>query len=213
MNEQITRAEQYVTRNALPSDVDQMQQLQLICFPTLAEHEKLTAAHFLHHINIFPEGQWVVTINEVVVASSSTLRVDYPATDHSFLDITDDLWITNTHLPGGEWLYQFDIGVHPVHRGKKLSTRLYQAQQQLVAKLGMKGQVTVGMTSGYAKYRHELTIARYCEKVERGEINDPTVTPQRRAGFNWVQPIFNYVGDPSAGNCGILMVWPLESQE
>src|SRR5687768_1086197 len=98
MNEQTIKAEQYVTRNALPRDVHQMQQVQQICFPTLAEHEKLTAAHLLHHINIFPQGQWVVTKDEVVVASSSTLRVDFPATAHRFMEITDDLWITNTHL-------------------------------------------------------------------------------------------------------------------
>ena len=203
---------EYIIRNARPSDVLQMEALQRHCFPTLAAHEMLRAAHFLHHTKVFPEGQWVITDDEKVIASSSTLRVNYPGIDHRFMEITDQLWITNTHDPCGEWLYQFDIGVLPAYRGKKLSTELYNIQQKLVAQLGMKGQVTVGMTIGYEQYRERLTIAEYCEKLKQGEITDPTVTPQRRAGFQWVAPIFGYVDDPTAGNCGIMMVWPLEGQ-
>ncbi len=204
---------EYTIRNAGPEDVHELEELQQLCFPTLASHELLTAAHFLNHINVFREGQWVITLDERVIASSGTLRVNYPAADHKFLEITDQLWITNTHDPGGEWLYQFDMGVRPAHRGKKLSTHLYNVQQNLVAQLGMKGQVTVGMTIGYDQYREKLTIAEYCEKLKEGEILDPTVTPQRRAGFQWVGPIFDYVEDPTAGNCGIMLVWPLWAEQ
>ncbi|HMQ09014.1 MAG TPA: hypothetical protein PKC30_17065 [Saprospiraceae bacterium] len=42
------------------------------------------------------------------------------------------------------------------------------------------------------------------------EITDPTVTPQRKAGFQWVQPIYHYLEDPAAGHCSIFMVWPLD---
>jgi hypothetical protein len=128
------------------------------------------------------------------------------------MEVTDNLWITNTHLPEGEWLYQFDIGVLPAYRGLKLSTELYNAQQELVKQLGMKGQVLVGMTIGYAYYKDRYSIEEYCEKLKNNELTDPTVTPQRNAGFQWIQPIFNYLEDPTAGNCSILMAWPLEDK-
>ena len=126
------------------------------------------------------------------------------------MEITDNLWITNSHIPDSEWLYQFDIGVLPAYRGLKLSTELYNAQQELVKQLGMKGQVLVGMTIGYGKYKDRYSIQEYCEKLKNHELTDPTVTPQRNAGFQWIQPIFNYLEDPTAGNCSILMAWPLE---
>ena len=108
------------------------------------------------------------------------------------------------------WLYQFDIGVLPIYRGLKLSTELYNAHQDMVRLLGMKGQITVGMTIGYAMYKEKYSIQEYCEKLKNNELTDPTITPQRKAGFQWVNPIFNYIEDPTAGNCSVLMVWPLK---
>lgn len=138
--------------------------------------------------------------------------VIFPETkpDHTFMEATDNLWITNTHIPDGDWLYQFDIGVLPQYRGLKLSTELYRAQQDLVRAWKMKGQVTVGMTSGYAMYQDQYSIQEYCERLKNKQFTDPTVTPQRKAGFQWITPIYNYVDDPTAGNCSVLMAWPLE---
>ncbi len=205
-----TRDGRYILRTATLADAAQMEAIQIDCFPTLAQEELLTKAHFAHHQTIFPEGQLVVTDHEKVIASSSTLRIHFPKLNHTFMEITDHLWITNTHLPDGEWLYQFDIGVLPAYRGLKLSTELYTAQQELAASLGMKGQILVGMTIGYGKYKNQYSIQEYCEKLKNNELTDPTITPQRKAGFQWIQPIYHYLEDPTAGNCSILMVWPLE---
>jgi ribosomal protein S18 acetylase RimI-like enzyme len=207
-----TRNGQFTLRHAVPQDAEQMEALQLICFPTLAREELMTREHFESHIRIFPEGQFVVTDQHKVIASSSTLRMQFPPLQHTLMEVTDDLWITHAHDPAGPWLYQMDIGVLPAYRGLKISTDLYNAQQALAKSLGMKGQVTVGMTIGYARYKHQYTIEEYCEKLRLHELTDPTVTPQRKAGFQWIGPIFNYVEDPEAGNCSVLMVWPLDSQ-
>lgn len=205
-----TKDGKYTIRTATLADVTQMQEVQTICFPTLAPDELLSKEHFANHLRVFPEGQLVVTDNDKVIASSSTLRINFPKLGHTFMEVTDNLWISNTHLPDGEWLYQFDIGVLPAYRGLKLSTELYNAQQELVKQLGMKGQVLVGMTIGYGKYKDRYSIQEYCEKLKNNELTDPTITPQRKAGFQWIQPIFNYLDDPTAGNCSILMAWPLE---
>jgi len=205
-----TKDGKYTIRTATLADVTQMQEVQTVCFPTLAPDELLSKEHFANHLRVFPEGQLVVTDNDKVIASSSTLRLNFPKLGHTFMEVTDNLWITNTHLPDGAWLYQFDIGVLPAYRGLKLSTELYNAQQELVKQLGMKGQVLVGMTIGYGKYKDRYSIQEYCEKLKNNELTDPTITPQRKAGFQWIQPIFNYLDDPIAGNCSILMAWPLE---
>ncbi len=205
-----TKDGKYTLRTATPADAEQMEVVQRICFPTLASHELLTKAHFANHIRVFPEGQFVITDRDKVIASSSTLRIAFPKLDHTFMEVTDNLWITNSHIPNGEWLYQFDIGVLPAYRGQKLSTELYNTQQELVKSLDMKGQILVGMTIGYAHYKDQFSIETYCEKLKNNELTDPTITPQRKAGFEWVQPIYHYLDDPTAGNCSVLMVWPLD---
>ncbi len=205
-----TKDGKYTIRPANVKDVGQMETIQSICFPTLSKEELLTKEQFANHIKVFPEGQLVICDGEKVIASSSTQRVHFPKIDHTLMEMTDHLWITHSHVPSGDWLYQFDIGVLPEYRGQKLSTELYKAHQDTVMQLGMKGQITVGMTIGYAKYKDELTIVEYCEKLRLNEITDPTVTPQRKAGFQWVQPIYHYLEDPAAGNCSIFMVWPLD---
>ncbi|MDZ4709571.1 MAG: hypothetical protein SH818_14320 [Saprospiraceae bacterium] len=201
---------QFGLRPATIRDAGKMAEVQRICFPTLASHELLTKEHYANHIRVFPEGQWVIVKQEKVIASSSAFRTGYPMQDHTFMEVTDNLWITHAHQPDGDWLYQFDIGILPPYRGLKLSKALYNTQQALVRTLGMKGQITVGMTSGYYRYKDRYSIREYCEQLKNNELTDPTITPQRRAGFQWVRPMYNYVEDPTAGNCGVLMVWPLE---
>ncbi|MFP4340272.1 MAG: hypothetical protein ACLFQO_07510 [Cyclobacteriaceae bacterium] len=212
MIEYHTRAGHFVIRQADESDASSRAEIQQVCFPTLAADELLQEVHFANHSRIFPEGQLVVIDKSAdkIVASSSTLRMDFPTVDHSFMEATDQLWITGSHQPEGEWLYQFDIGVLPEYRGLGHSKVIYQLQQQLVRDLGMKGQITVGMTIGYEKYKDSLSIEEYCEKLRKEELTDPTVTPQRKAGFQWVSPVYNYVDDPRAGNCSIFMAWPLQ---
>lgn len=200
----------YTLRRATLADARYMEEVQSICFPTLAQEERLTKEHYAHHIKLFPEGQLVVADHEKIIASYSTFRTQFPKGNRTFMEATDSLWITQSHQPDGDWLYQFDLGVLPQYRGLKLSTELYNAQQGLVKAWKMKGQVTVGMTLGYSMYKDHYSIEEYCEKLKHDEFTDPTITPQRRAGFQWIRPLYNYVDDPTAGNCSVLMAWPLK---
>jgi len=200
----------FILRTAIPSDAEQMAEVQIVCYPTLAKDEILTKEHFANHIKIFPEGQIVITDNEKVIASTSTFRSQFPDHDHTFMEATDNLWLTKSHQQNGDWLYGIDMGVLPNYRGLRLSTAMYDARQETAKLLGMKGQITVGMTIGYGKYKDQMSIQKYCEMLKNNELTDPTVTPQRKAGFQWIKPIFEYLEDPTAGNCSILMAWPLE---
>lgn len=196
----------YTFRNTIAEDAKKLEALQQKVFPTLSAEERLSGQHYLRHIELFPEGQFVVTDGDRLIAMSSTMRTNHSLeADHTFLEISDNLWL-NTHDPQGAWLYGMDMGVDPAYRGQGVARALYRARQELCRKLGLKGQVTVGMLNGYLPYKDQLTVEEYGARVLRGELTDPTITPQQKVGFVLVRVIKNYLNDPQCGNAGILMV-------
>lgn len=199
----------YVIQNSLLEHAVQLDELQRIVFPTLSETERLAEAHFRHHVALFPEGQFVVLDGERVIASSTTIRYHLALEDHTFLEISDNLWM-NTHEPDGDWLYGMDVGVHPDYRGQGLARVIYRARQETCRALGLKGQITVGMPNGYLNYAAEMSLDDYYQALLAGQITDPTVSTQQRMGFELVRLIHNYLDDPQCGNGGVLMVLPVE---
>jgi GNAT superfamily N-acetyltransferase len=186
---------------------EQLEILQDIVFPTLAPEERFRAHHYLKHIEIFPEGQFVVLDGAKVVGMTSTIRLDFDFehTDHTFADVIEGGYLTS-HQPLGKWLYGADIGTHPEYRKRGIARALYQARHQLVRRLGLAGQVTVGMMSGYGALRHAMTAEEYYSKLLAGEIRDPTVSAQVRMGFEIRGLLRGYLNDPVCDNCGILIV-------
>jgi len=183
--------------------------VQRACFPTLAEAERITAAHYRAHVEVFPEGQFAV-LNESgeVVACSTDLRknVDLAHFEHRYLDAVGGNWLT-THDPEGEWLYGADIGVLPAYRGLGISKLLYAARQGLVRRLNLRGHVAGGMLVGYGRYKREMSAEDYVNKVVKGELFDPTVSVQLRRGFEVYGVIQDYLDDPSCDNKAAFLVW------
>ncbi len=205
--------EEFVLRNAEVQDTAQMEYVQSQCYPTLSGGEILKKHHFENHIKLFQQGQFVIEDQKKnIIATTSTFLCHFPTHDHTFLEATDNLWLTKSHEKDGDWMYGIDMGVLPLYRGKGLSKELYKARQEMCKMLEIKGQITVGMTIGYGKFRNQLSIEEYCEKLKNDELTDPTVSAQRKAGFVWIRPIFNYLTDPEAGNASILMYYPLSDK-
>ncbi|MNF26312.1 Acetyltransferase (GNAT) family protein [compost metagenome] len=200
----------FVVRNATAEDAVRMEYVQLQCFPTLHESELMNKNHFANHIKIFPEGQLVVEKDGLVIGSASTLRCDFPEQEHTFLASCDNLWITNAHKANGDWMYGFDMGVLPEYRGLGLSKEMYKARHEVCRALGIKAQIIAGMTIGYGKFKDQMTIEEYCERLGKKEFTDPTVTPQMNAGFRWIKPVYDYINDPESGNASILMYYPVD---
>ena len=200
----------FLIRNAIAADAVQMEQVQSLCYPTFHESEILVKKHFENHIKIFPEGQIVVEKEGKIVASASTFRCNFPEHDSTFLEVTDNLWITKVQIPNGDWMYGIDIGVLPEYRGLGLSKEMYKARHEVCKLLGIKGQIIAGMTIGYGKVKDQMTVEEYCRDLEKKEFTDPTITPQRNAGFRWIRPLFNYINDPEAGYASILMYYPVD---
>jgi GNAT superfamily N-acetyltransferase len=195
-----------VVRHMQPAHADELEALQRIVFPTLDEDELILAAHYLRHLEVFPEGQFVITDSDKIIGMTTTMRsnFDFNHYHHTFKETIAGGWLTN-HNPGGEWLYGLDVGVHPDYRGKGLARHLYRARHELAKELGLKGQVTVGMMNGYGAVSNEMSGEQYFKELLEGKRTDPTITPQMKVGFEPIALIPDYLNDPTCGNYGVLI--------
>jgi ribosomal protein S18 acetylase RimI-like enzyme len=187
---------------------EQLEALQRIVFPTLAEEELLHADQYKKHIEIFPEGQFVAVNNNRVVGATTSMRyhydVNHPA-HHTFFETMAGGWLT-THEADGEWLYGIDVSVHPDYRGAGIARALYRARHITVKNLSLKGQLTVGMLNGFSKVKDKLSLEDYFIKVKNHELFDPTVSVQEKIGFEIVSLMKDYLKDPACGNAGAVIV-------
>jgi len=197
--------------NARPEHAEQLEQLQMVCFPTLADEERFKARHYRKHMQLFPQGQMVVFDGDRVVGATTTLRLhfDLEHVDHTFADVIAGGWLTS-HQPDGPWLYGADISTHPEYRGRGIASALYAARQELVWRLGLKGQITAGMIPGYGPLKASISAEEYYQRVVQGELTDPTVTMQIKSGFEPRGLLSGYLNDPVCDNYCVLLVLPSE---
>lgn len=188
----------------LPQHAEQLAALQRIVFPTLAADELIKAPQFLHHLKLFPEGQFVITNYDEVIGMTSCMKSNFSTVHHTFKEISAGGWFTN-HNPNGDWLYGLDMGIHPDYRGKGLARFLYRARHQVAKAMGLKGQYTVGMMNGYGAVADSISAAAYFVQLQQGKRTDPTLTPQMKVGFELVTLIPGYLTDPACGNYGVLI--------
>jgi ribosomal protein S18 acetylase RimI-like enzyme len=202
-----------VVQHMQPQHARHLEALQKIVFPTLADDELIKTQHYLKHMEIFPEGQFVITDGDKVIGMTSTMRSRFDFADyhHTFKETIAGGWMTN-HDPAGEWLYGLDIGVHPNYRGLGLARILYRARHDIAKKLLLKGQVTVGMMSGYGAVSNEISGQAYYKELIAAKRFDPTISTQMKIGFELVALIPDYVNDPVCGNYGVLMKLDIEKQ-
>jgi GNAT superfamily N-acetyltransferase len=179
--------------NTTAEHVAALAALQPIVFPTLHPDEHLKVEHFMNHLRLFPEGQFVALVDGVPVASTSTMRInfDFAHPQHSFLDIIDHGWLSG-HNPNGAWLYGADMNVHPDYRRLGIGRQLYTARTALIERLNLRGQIAGGMLPGYVQHADRMTIQTYCQKVVAGELSDPTLTAQLKNGFRFVAVLYDY---------------------
>jgi GNAT superfamily N-acetyltransferase len=194
--------------NTRPEHLAALAEHQRICYPTLAEYELMNEEHFASHLRLFPEGQHVALDGDRVVGQSSTFRLGEARAfaPHSFHDIQAGGFFTN-HDPLGEWLYGADTSIHPEYRGRGLANRLYNARKDLIHSLNLRGMLAGGMLPGYNRYKDSLSVEEYVDRVARGELSDPTLTPQLRNGFVVRGILPNYIDDANITHHATLIVW------
>ncbi len=190
--------------------IDGLEAVQRVVFAHLPEVAQYTAAMYRRHIAIFPAGQFTALVTENgekhVAGSTTTFRIaDFDHVRQPFSAAT--AWLDD-HDPDGEWLYGVDMSVHPHYRRRGIASLLYNARAELVRRLNLRGEVAAGLLAGYHRYQTTLTIEQYFERVAAGELNDPTVSMQMRAGFVVHELLTNYIDDPASGNATALIVRP-----
>lgn len=191
------------------ADWDQVFRIQRECFPAPYPVEQLwSQEQIASHIRHFPAGALCVEVDGELVGSSTSLVIDFdPAhPDHSWAEVCGDGYIS-THNPKGDSLYGIDMAVRPAWRGRGIARAMYQARYDLVRELGLKRFLAAGRMPGYNQYAERWSPEEYAERVIGGEVADPVLTPQLRAGLRPLNVIRGYIPDAESRDCALLMEW------
>lgn len=195
-----------VVRPLTREDFDQIVEMQLKCFPGM---DPWSVEQFESMLSRFSEGQICVEYEGGLVASSSSLIIDYDLYSdwHDWKTISDDGFIRN-HNPDGDILYGIEIMVHPDYRGMRLARRLYEARKKLVRERNLKGIVIGGRIPNYVKVRDEMSAHEYVERVQDKTLYDSVLTTQLSNAFEIKQMIPEYLpSDEDSSGWATHMEW------
>lgn len=190
-------------------DIPELIEVQRECFPPPYPEEQLwTPEQLKSHIRIFPEGALCAVLDGTIAGSCTNLiiRFDPDHPHHTWSEVADDGFIRN-HDPEGDTLYGIDIAVRPAYRGRGIARAFYRARADLVVRLGLKRFLAAGRLSGYHRVAALYTPEEYAERVIRGELVDPVITPQLRSGLTPIGVIRDYIPDEESGNAALLLEW------
>lgn len=188
-----------VVRQLVPEDYDAICTLQLACFPGM---KPWSQAQWNNMMEKFPEGQIGVEMNGELVASSSSLLLNFDeyGGDHSWNTITGSGTLS-THKPNGDTLYGIEIMVHPDFRNFKLSRRLYDARKKLAVDLNLRRIVIGGRLPNYHLHADKMTIKEYVQQVIDKKLRDAVLTAQLSNGFQLKRIIRDYLPNDKE-SCG-----------
>lgn len=205
MQKEINKVE---LRNLAFEDYKQLKNSMIVSYPEMADsYWKSEEIELL--LAIFPEGQLVILVDDVVVGSALSLIVDEKRVDkrHNYLEILGN-YTFSTHNPEGDVLYGIDVFIHPDYRGLRLGRRLYDARKELCEQLNLKSIVFAGRIPNYSQYAKKLTPKKYIEKVKHKELHDPVLSFQISNDFHVLRVIKNYLeGDDDSMEFAVLLEW------
>ena len=166
-----------------------------------------------HHIktliNLFPEGQVGIKVNNELAGCALSIIIDDTRFDekHTYQEITGG-YTFNTHTAAGNKLYGIDIFIRPKFRGLRLGRRLYDYRKELCEKLNLKGIVFGGRIPNYHQYASQMTPRQYIDKVKKKEIHDPVLDFQMSNDFHPVRILKGYLrGDKESQEYAVLLEW------
>lgn len=185
--------------------------LQRECFPPPFPEDLLwRAEHLAHHIDIFPQGQFVaVESGRVIGSASNLLLAEETWQRHATWDETVGGPFFANHTPYGSTLYGADISVHPKHRAKGVGRALYNARFDLVRSRKLVRCGTACRIPDYLSFLDSFggTTQQYIAVVLERKTTDRTLTPLLRFGLSYVATLENYMRDEESGNAGVLLEW------
>jgi predicted amidohydrolase/GNAT superfamily N-acetyltransferase len=165
--------------------------------------------HIENLLRLFPEGQLVILVDDIVVGSALSLIVNERIVEknHDYAKITGN-YTFSTHNPDGEVLYGIDVFVHPKYRGLRLGRRMYEARKEICEQLNLKSIVFAGRIPNYGQYAEEYSPKEYIKKVKRKELHDPVLSFQLSNDFHVMRIMKNYLeGDKLSKEFAVLLEW------
>ncbi|MCY1633534.1 carbon-nitrogen hydrolase family protein [Marinifilum sp. D737] len=160
-------------------------------------------------LDIFPEGQICIEINNKVVACALSIVVDYKqfGNQHTYEQATGN-YTFSTHSKNGDVLYGIEVLVHPEHRDKRLGRRLYDARKELCEQLNLKSIIAGGRIPNYMRYADVYSPRTFIEKVKNKEIEDPVLGFQLANDFHVKKILKGYLpGDAESKEYATLLEW------
>jgi predicted amidohydrolase/ribosomal protein S18 acetylase RimI-like enzyme len=179
--------------------------LQERCFPGM---EGTTLAQFESQLERFPEGQICVEHQGRLVASSSSLILDFELYKdwNNWNEIADNGFIRN-HVATGTTLYGIEIMVDPDFRGRRLARRIYDARKKLAREKNLMRIVVGGRIPGYGEHASKMSPREYIDKVIAKELFDPVLTTQLSNGFVLKRIIPGYLADHASAGYAAFLEW------
>ena len=166
-------------------------------------------SHINKLLDIFPEGQIVMKVNDKIAGCALSIIVDSSILEeqHTYIEITGN-YSFKTHDPEGNILYGIDVFIKPDFRGMRLGRRMYDYRKILCEKMNLKGIVFGGRIPNYHKYADQMGPKEYIKKVKLKEINDPVLNFQLSNDFAPIKLLKGYLPDDSASNeYAVLLKW------
>lgn len=190
-----------------PEHLEGVVALQAHCFPPPFDPELLwKREHLTRHLELFPRGQFVATLDNHVVAScSNTVISEENWNSHRSWDETVGGYFLETFDPQGSTIYGLDISVHPGFRRQGIARALYQARFGLVQD-GFLRYGTACRLPDFVNHNYP-SPAEFANAVELGEATDKTLTPLLKMGLKMTDVLSDYMDDPESGNAAALLEW------
>ena len=162
-------------------DFDDLLEMQKRSFPGMGNWGR---DQIESQIRIFPEGQLCIEYEGRIVASASSLIVDFDEYEdwHNWQAIADSGYIRN-HDEQGDTLYGIEMMVDPDFRGLKLARRLYNARKDIAKQRNLRRSIIAGRIPGYHKQPATMPASEYVDRVIAKKIFDPVLTVQISNGF------------------------------
>ena len=198
-----------VIKNVAFQDIPKIIELQKESFPSMLEEGSVWGRrHLQSHVEIFPEGQFCVELDNKIIGSSSSLIIKLPTEYevHTFSQATGNSLFT-THDPNGDSLYGADISVHPKFRRLGIATMLYKARKDLVIKYNLRRIIAGGRLINYCYYVQKFSPEEYVQHVLDEQISDQVLTFQLKNEFKFIKILPNYIKDSRSLNYATFIEW------
>ena len=161
-------------------------------------------------LNNFPDGQFVITVDDKIVAFCATFMISgrIALKPHNWKEITGNGYASR-HDPKGDWLYGMEVCVDPDYRGYRLGQRLYNERKKLCQDLGLKGIIFGGRLPSLSKRIKKYgTVENYIAQVQQNKVRDPVLSFQLHNDFEVLGLLNDYLpNDQQSLGYAVHLVW------